>query len=176
MGASPLVVADSPGKFLVVGKVSRPHGIAGEIKVQLAPEYDGIVEAVRRVYLDDAEHPYRVLAQRAHQGGVLLRLERVVTRNAAEALRGARVLIRASDLPDLPPGEYYAYQLIGLRVVRESGEALGELSEVLRTGSNDVYVVKTAKGELLLPAIESVIRAVDLEAGTMTVIVPEGLE
>lgn len=169
-------MAESLHKFLAIGKVSRPHGIAGEIKVQLAPEYDGVLEAVRRVYLNDAEHPYRVLAQRAHQGGVLLRLERVATRNAAEALRGARVLIRTSDLPDLPPGEYYTYQLIGLRVVRESGEALGELSEVLRTGSNDVYVVKTADGELLLPAIESVIRGIDLEAGTMTVIVPPGLE
>lgn len=169
-------MTESLHKFLAIGKVSRPHGIAGEIKVQLAPEYEGVLEAVRRVYLNDAEHPYRVLAQRAHQGGVLLRLERVATRNAAEALRGARVLIRTSDLPDLPPGEYYTYQLIGLRVVRESGEALGELSEVLRTGSNDVYVVKTADGELLLPAIESVIRGIELEAGTMTVIVPPGLE
>lgn len=169
-------MTESLHKFLAIGKVSRPHGIAGEIKVQLAPEYEGVLEAVRRVYLNDAEHPYRVLAQRAHQGGVLLRLERVATRNAAEALRGARVLIRTSDLPDLPPGEYYTYQLIGLRVVRESGEALGELSEVLRTGSNDVYVVKTADGELLLPAIESVIRGIDLKAGTMTVIVPPGLE
>ncbi|MCS7056114.1 MAG: ribosome maturation factor RimM [Thermoflexales bacterium] len=169
-------MAESRPRFLVVGKVSRPHGIAGEIKVQLAPEYEGVLDGVGRIYLNDAEHPYRLLACRPHQGGVLLRLERVTTRNAAEALRGARVLIRTSDLPVLPPGEYYAYQLIGLRVVRESGEVLGELSEVLRTGSNDVYVVKTAMGELLLPAIESVIRSIDLATGTMTVVVPEGLE
>lgn len=144
--------------------------------MQLAPEYAGVFGSVGRVYLNDAAHPYRVLSHRAHQGGVLLRLERVATRNAAEALRGARVLICTGDLPALPPGEYYAYQLVGLRVVRESGEALGELSEVLRTGSNDVYVVKTANGELLLPAIESVIRAIDLDAGTMTVVVPAGLK
>jgi 16S rRNA processing protein RimM len=169
-------VAELLRKFLIIGKVSRPHGIAGEIKVQLAPEYEGVFDGVGRVYLNDAEHPYRVLSHRVHQGGVLLRLEHIVNRNAAEALRGARVLICTSDLPALPPGEYYTYQLIGLRVVRESGEALGELSEVLRTGSNDVYVVKTTTGELLLPAIESVIRAIDLEAGTMTVVVPAGLE
>lgn len=169
-------MAEPLRRFLVVGKVSRPHGIAGEIKVQLAPEYEGILDGVACVYLDDAEHPYRVLSHRVHQGGVLLRLERVATRNAAEALRGARVLICTRDLPALPPGEYYTYQLIGLRVVRESGETLGTLSEVLRTGSNDVYIVKTAVGELLLPAVESVIRAIDLDAGTMTVVVPAGLE
>lgn len=144
--------------------------------MQLAPEYEGILDGVARIYLDDAEHPHRVLSQRPHQGGVLLKLDRIATRNAAEALRGARVLVCTRDLPALPPGQYYTYQLIGLRVVRESGEALGELSEVLRTGSNDVYVVKTAAGELLLPAIESVIRTIDLAAGTMTVVVPAGLE
>ncbi len=168
-------MAESRRKFLVVGKVSRPHGIAGEIKVQLAPAYEGVLDGIKRVYLNDAGHPYRILSHRAHQGGVLLKLERVATRDAAEALRGARVLIYTGDLPALPSGEYYAHQLIGLRVVHESGELLGTLSEVLRTGSSDVYVVKAAAGELLLPAIESVIRAIDLDAGTMTVTVPEGL-
>jgi len=159
-----------------VGKVSRPHGIAGEIKVQLAPEYAGALDEIERVYLYDAEHPHRILSRRPHQGGVLLKLERIATRDAAEAVRGARVIIQTQDLPELPPGEYYAHQLIGLRVVRESGEELGRISEVLRTGSNDVYVVRTGAGELLLPALESVIREINLDAGTMKVMVPEGLE
>ncbi len=144
--------------------------------MQLAPEYEGVLDGIEQIYLDNTERPHRVLSRRAHQGGILVRLDGIVTRNAAEAVRGARVIVRVGDLPELLPGEYYAYQLIGLRVVSESGEALGELSEVLRTGSNDVYVVKTAAGELVLPAIESVVRKIDLEAGTMTVVVPEGLE
>lgn len=168
-------MAKSQRKFLVVGRVSRPHGIAGEIKVQLSSGYEGVLDVIERIYLNDAGHPYRILSHRAHQGGVLLRLERITTRDAAEALRGARVLIDTGDLPALPSGEYYAHQLIGLRVASASGEVLGTLSEVLRTGSNDVYVVKAADRELLLPAIESVIRAIDLDAGTMTVTVPEGL-
>jgi 16S rRNA processing protein RimM len=170
-------VAKSRPKLLVVGTVSRPHGIAGEVKVQLSPFYEGVLDEIGRVYLNDARHPYRILSQRAHQGGVLLKLERIATRDAAEALRGARVLVDTGDLPALPSGEYYAHQLIGLRVANEAGEVLGTLSEVLRTGSNDVYVVRAANTdqELLLPAIESVIRAIDLDAGTMTVTVPEGL-
>jgi 16S rRNA processing protein RimM len=66
--------------------------------------------------------------------------------------------------------------LIGLRVLRASGEEIGRLSEVLRTGSNDVYVVQGSSGQLLLPALREVVRAVDLVAGTMIVEVPAGLE
>jgi 16S rRNA processing protein RimM len=169
-------VSNSPTQLLVIGRVSRPHGIAGELKVQLGPEYAGALQSVRRVYLDGDAQPYRVLGYREHQGAALLKLDRVATRNDAEALRGARVAIHVSDLPELPAGSFYTHQLVGLRVLRHTGEPLGQLSEVLATGSNDVYVVKTPAGELLLPALESVIVAVDLVAGTMHVAVPDGLE
>ncbi len=162
---------------LIVGTVSRPHGIVGEVKVQLWPEYSGALEGVRRIYLDDDTTPYRVRGYREHQGAALLVLDRVADRNAAEALRGARVSISVTDLPDLPEGAYYAHQLVGMHIVRaESGEPIGTLVEVLATGSNDVYVVKKAEGELLLPVIESVVRAVDLATGTIRVVVPDGLE
>ncbi len=149
----------------------------GEVKVQLQPEYAGALEGVRRVYLDDDATPYHIRGYREHQGAALLKLDRVADRNAAEVLRGARVSIASTDLPNLPEGAYYAHQLVGMRVIlAESGELIGTLAEVLATGSNDVYVVKKADGELLLPVIESVVRAVDLAAGTISVVVPEGLE
>lgn len=162
--------------LLVIGAIARPHGILGEVKVQLAPGYAGALQGVRRVYLADDETPCRVLKYREHQGAALLKLDRLATRNDAEAVRGVRVAIRASDLPPLPEGTYYTHQLVGVRVVRQSGEPIGELSEVLATGSNDVYVVRTATGELLLPALESVILSIDLEGRLMRVTVPEGLE
>jgi len=163
-------------KLLVVGKVTRPHGIAGEVKVQPAPSYEALLAEVERVYLGDGRRPHRVLARRPHQGALLLRLERVANRNDAEALRGAAVLVSLEDVPALPAGAYYPYQLVGLRVLRASGEEIGRLSEVLRTGSNDVYVVERASGQLLLPALSDVVRSVDLAAGTMIVDVPAGLE
>lgn len=165
-----------PFQTFTIGRITRAHGIAGEVKAQLAPEFAGALDGIRRIYLNDETQPRRVRGKREHQGALLLRLEGVATRNDAEALRGAIVAIRLEDLPRLPAGEYYSHQLVGLRVQRESGEPIGTLSEVLATGSNDVYVVKTATGEMLLPALESVVRAVNLEEGVMTVVVPAGLE
>lgn len=169
-------VTQQPLQTLSIGKVTRPHGIAGEVKVQLAPEYAGALDGVRRIYLDQEAQPRRVRGMREHQGALLLRLDGVATRNDAEALRGATVSIRLEDLPRLKEGEYYSHQLVGLRVQREGGAPLGVLAEVLGTGSNDVYVVKTATGELLLPALDSVVRSVNLQEGVMIVVVPEGLE
>lgn len=165
-----------PSQFLVIGKITRAHGIAGEVKVQLAPGFAGALDGVRRIYLNDEAQPRRVRGRRAHQDALLLRLDGVTTRNDAEALRGATVAIQLEDLPPLPEGEYYSHQLVGLRVQREGGEPIGTLTEVLATGSNDVYVVKTATGELLLPALESVVRAINLDEGVMVVVVPAGLE
>ena len=168
--------SQSQPSFLEIGTISRPHGITGELKLQISPEYLGALEGVKRVYLNGSSQPTRLLSCRPHQNALLVTLEGVNTRNDAEALRGARVSIRMVELPRLPEGEYYSYQLVGLHVRDEAGQDLGELSEVLATGSNDVYVVKSETGkELLLPAIESVIRKIDLEAGVITVVVPEGL-
>jgi 16S rRNA processing protein RimM len=162
--------------MLEVGVVTRPHGIAGEVKVQLLPEYLEALEGARFVYLDDSSQPRRIQAYRVHQGAALLRLERVDTRNDAEELRGARVSIRLRELPKLPEGEFYSHDLLGMNVYAESGEPIGQLTEVLGTGSNDVYVIKRADGtELLLPAIESVVKEIDVEKRVMKVVVPEGL-
>lgn len=162
--------------LLEIGTISRPHGIAGEVKVQTSPEYLGALDGVKRVYLNDSPQPTRIQSYRPHQNALLLKLEGVNTRNDAEALRGIRVSIRARELPKLDEGEYYSHELIGLHIVDEAGQDIGELTEVLATGSNDVYVVKTNAGkELLLPAIQSVIRKIDLQARIINVVIPQGL-
>jgi len=84
--------------------------------------------------------------------------------------------VKAADLPRLPEGQYYHHQLLGLSVVDETGQVLGELAEILETGANDVYLVKTPLGkELLLPAIEDVILGVPLERKEMSVRPPDWL-
>ncbi len=160
-----------------IGTVSRPHGVTGEVKVRLAPEFvDALdTDAIKRVYLNDAEAPVNVLGCRVHQEALLLRLAGVTTRNAAETLRGVRVSLDERDLPELGDGEYYAHELIGFDVRDEEGQSLGELTEVLATGSNDVYVVVNDGVELLLPAIESCIQDIDFDTRIMTVRVPDGL-
>ncbi len=133
-------------------------------------------DALPRVYLNNSDKPLRVLSMRPHQGALLLRLEGVVTRNDSEAIRGAVLSIDTGDLPKLDGDEYYAHDLIGFSVVRENGDVLGELVEVLATGSNDVYVVARQSGELLLPVIDSCIKAIDRTARVISVVVPDGLE
>jgi 16S rRNA processing protein RimM len=162
--------------FLVVGVITRAHGIAGEVKVQTSPGYQQALDGVHRVYLNGSEQGTRIESQRTHQNAILLKLEGVNTRSDAEAMRGVTLAIKVHELPELPAGEFYAHQLVGLRVVDDAGTELGQLSDVLATGSNDVYIVKKPDGsELLLPAIESVIRKIDLDAHAMSVVVPPGL-
>lgn len=161
-----------------IGRVSRPHGIIGEVKVQLVKEYaDALLTIdVKSVFLDASEIPTKVRKCRVHQGAMLLLLEGVNTRNDSENMRGTIVSVNAADLPGLGDGEYYAHDLIGMRVALENGDVLGELVDVLATGSNDVYVVEKTDGtELLLPAIDSCVKNIDFVGELVTVVIPDGL-
>lgn len=164
-------------KLIVIGRITRPHSISGEVKVQLEQGFETVFDdALPRVYLNNSDKPMRVLSMRPHQGALLLRLEGVVTRNDSEAIRGALLSIDPGDLPKLDGDDYYAHDLIGFSVVRENGDVLGELVEVLATGSNDVYVIARESGELLLPVIDSCVKSIDRDARLIKVLVPEGLE
>lgn len=109
-------------------------------------------------------------------GYALLRLEGLESVETVRSLAGQWLVAPGEPVPDLPPGEYYHYQLVGLEVVTDQGEELGTLQEVLVTGSNDVYVVRSATGdEILLPAISQVVKDVDLPAGRILVHLIDGL-
>ncbi len=118
----------------------------------------------------------RVEFLKPHKDRYLLAIEGLTSRERAEEWRGQEVFLRGGDTEALPEDTYYHWQILGLQVVSERGEALGVLEKVLETGANDVYVVTGPGGEeLLLPAIEEVVREVDLEAGRMVVHLLEGL-
>ncbi|HAI08473.1 MAG TPA: 16S rRNA processing protein RimM, partial [Dehalococcoidia bacterium] len=85
------------------------------------------------------------------------------------------ITVPASEVPELPPGEFYHFQLLDLRVLTEEGEELGTVSDILETGSNDVYVVTGGSGEILIPALADVVKDIDLEKGVMLVSLPDGL-
>lgn len=90
-------------------------------------------------------------------------------------LVGQQLTVPETAVPDLPEGEYFHYQIVGLQVLTEEGEDLGKVSEILETGSNDVYVTMGDAGELLIPALADVIREVRLSDGVMVVNLPDGL-
>ena len=120
--------------------------------------------------------PSRVVRARKIKGGLRVHLDLVNDRTHAESLRGALLTVPRDEVPPLPEGSYYHFQIVGIDVWTEGGECLGTVREILPTGGNDVYVVRDADGkEVLLPALEGVVRQVDLEANRMVVSLPEGL-
>ena len=133
----------------------------------------GRFEELERVFVGG--RPYTVRSARDQGGTVRLRLQGVTTREAAESLRDQLVEIPRVEAGPLPEGQYYHQQIIGLRVRTETGDDLGTVAEILPTGANDVYLVRGAGPEMLVPAIGDVVRSIDLEAGVVTVAVVEGL-
>ena len=162
-------------EFLAIGRVLRPHGVRGELLLETLTDFPQPLDDVETVYLGEAAEPHPLDSVRLHRGQRLIRLKDCSDRDAAEVFRGQLVQIRIEASGPPPPGSYYHHQIIGLAVVTDAGEALGEVTEILETGANDVYVVAGPSGELLLPALQSVILHVDLDAKRMTVHLLEGL-
>ena len=129
------------------------------------------------LYVGPEYRPYTLRRMRRHSDGMIVRLEGISDRNTAETLRGMFVHISIDDAIPLEEGEYYLFQIEGIRVIVEDTEQeLGRLTGVIETGANDVYVVTTPDDrEILIPAIPEVIRQVDTITGVMTVHLLEGL-
>ncbi len=154
----------------------RPHGVRGALLVE---GYSHLIESLRpegQVFLGEARIPATVRDFRRHQKNFLLLIEGCHDRNAAERFRGQDIFVPFENARALGEGEYYHWQIIGLAVITEAGEALGVVEEILETGANDVYLVRGEGGEtLLLPAIPEVILQVDLEAERLVVHLLPGL-
>jgi len=167
-------------RYLAVGRVSRPHGVRGELRVEVLTDYPGRLGQHAYFYLASPDSPeivrrYPVEKLRRHKEVLLLKLGGCDDRNGAEELRGQLVQIPTEEAVPLEEGEYYDFQLIGVKVKAESGESLGQVVEVLKTGANDIYVVRGPWGEVLLPAVKDVVLKLDLEARQMVVHLLPGL-
>jgi 16S rRNA processing protein RimM len=167
--------------YLLLGEVLRPHGIRGELRIRLLTDYPERIAQLETIYLaDDPEPqkpaPYKVAGMRRNGEFGLLKLRGIDDRDQAERLRGLYVLVDMQHAVPLEEGEFYLYQLLGLRVETNAGEALGTLVDVLETGANDVYIVDSPRyGEVLIPVTDETIVQTDIEAGVVTVQLPEGL-
>ncbi|MDI3280529.1 MAG: ribosome maturation factor RimM [Bacillota bacterium] len=180
-------------KFILIGEVVAPQGRRGEVRVLPLTDWPERFRLLRRVFLvpprqgqggagGKAEEPLlecqieKVWFQRQF---VILKWAGCEDISTAERWRGALVAIPRAEALELPPGRYYLFQIVGLTVVTEGGEVLGEVVAVQPTGANDVYVVKRpgpGRGkELLLPATREVIREIDLERRRMVVRLLPGL-
>jgi 16S rRNA processing protein RimM len=168
-------------RYLIVGEVLGAHGLDGELKVELTTDDPHRFRWLDRVFVgpEDEEPVARPLkGYRLHKGRALIRLEGCNDRTTAEAFRGMLLQVPREEAIPLEEGEYFEHQILGLAVWTLDGEHLGQVTEIIYTGANDVYVVRSAgpdRREILIPAIADVVLRVDLEAGSLTVALPEGL-
>ena len=167
-----------PGVYLVVGVLRRPHGVRGDLLLDVQTDFPERLKPGTTIYLGDAKKAFKITRRRPHNEGMILGLEGIVTAEQAARYRTQLVYVPAEDRPPLPEGEYYHHQVLGLKVVDETGRLLGVVTEIIQTGANDVYVVSSqtpAAREILIPAIKQVLEEVNLETGTMRVRLLPGL-
>jgi 16S rRNA processing protein RimM len=161
-----------------LGRVVGVHGLKGMVRVGItgrSVDFDPETFMALGEILLGGE-PFRVVKAARGSGHVLVRLAGIDSRDEALALMGREVQGEAGRFPELPPGEYYWFQVLGLTVMHAGdGTVLGTLSEIWPTGAHDVFVVRRGKREVLLPAVEEVIQEIDLEGGCIKVRPPEGL-
>jgi 16S rRNA processing protein RimM len=167
-------------RWIEIGQIVKPHGLAGRVKVLSYLESDRLLPSLRDAWIgpnrDSAKRYSIENVRREGRTHFSLKIEGIEDRNAADALRGLTVSVPYERLETLPDDEYYWEDLIGLAVVTEDGKPLGRIEGIFPTGSNDVYVCKSGGKEILLPAIDEVIRSVNIEAGTVVVRLLKGLE
>ncbi len=169
-----------PAGHMAVGQIVGVHGLYGEIKVEAYTDNPERFAPGVTLLLGEELEPVTVESVRPHKSNLLVRLEEVEDRTAAEDVRGLWLYVAEADAAELEQGAYWIHDIIGLQVVTSDGTAIGKISDVFPTGANDVYVVQPAAGvnggrEVLLPALTDVVERVDLPAGIMVIRLPDGL-
>jgi 16S rRNA processing protein RimM len=170
----------APKKDLVlIGKIVGAHGLKGTSKIQSYAESLEIFKSGTVLLVcspEGRENRYEIDGVKSHSRGALLTLKEVTGRDQAKSLIGSELYIEKAELPELEDGAYYWFDLIGMNVYTSDDRYIGRLDSIIETGANDVYVVKDAEREILVPALESVVRSIDIESKIMRVELPEGLE
>jgi 16S rRNA processing protein RimM len=163
-----------------VGRIVRPHGVRGELVVEPSTDSPDVRFAVDPVLLvtlrSGAQRTLTITAARPHSGRLLVCLDGVLGRDAAEELRGAQLFAGTADLPPTDdPDEFYDHELEGLAVRTVEGEPIGTLREVLHGPGGELLVVDGEDGEVLVPFVREIVTEVDPKAGTILIDPPPGL-
>lgn len=164
--------AEPDAGYVAVGRVLGPFGLKGELRVQALSDNADRFKPKAKLWA--GQQPVSVAMAREAQGHLYLTFKGFPDRESVDKFRHALLQIPEAELPPLPEGEYYRFQLIGLTVVNREDEVLGTLDEIIETGANDVYRVHPAEGaDLLLPALADAVVSIDLGARRMVVDPPD---
>jgi 16S rRNA processing protein RimM len=164
-------------EYIHIGKIVNTHGNRGALKVFPLTDYPERFRQMTqvKVSLNEQISVLNIEEVSYHQKFVILKIREITDMNAALAYKNGFIIVERQELMTLPKGSYYIFELIGLVVYDLCGQQLGRITEVIHTGSNDVYVVETESKPLLVPALKKVVLNIDLDRGRMTVQLPEGL-
>lgn len=147
---------------IAVGKITKAHGVRGEVSVLSLTEIPDRFEPGSVLHLENGR-ALTVDRARRHHGGFIASFTEVRDRNAADLLRGQYLFVPESELPELPEGSYWPHEIEGCEVVTEDGRSLGTIVEIIHTEANDVWVARSGNEEILIPALRDVIVSVDLD-------------
>ena len=159
--------------WIPVGRVTRTHGLKGELKFFPADQGDLVVQNDQQIRL--GETTFKIKSVRGAKSPFIVKLEGVDSIEAAQSLSGQEVLVAKEDFESLPEGEYYRFEIEGLKAFDDTGKYYGVIEEIIATGSNDVYVVRGDGKEWLVPMIDSVVQNIDMEEGKLIFHCVEGL-
>ena len=163
--------------YLNVGFLRRPHGVRGEIMLEIQTEHPEIFIPDAQFYIGEEHQPYTIASSRPHKKGILLSFENIQDRDKIGKFRNTHVYAKISELPKLDDHEFYDYEIIGLEIIEEATKkSLGKIKEIIKTGANDVYVAMQDDGkEILIPAIPDVVLEIDIDSKIMYVFLLDGL-
>ncbi len=166
--------------YLEVGKIVNTHGLRGEVKVVPWTDYPDDFEDIEYVYAQrrgGERERLDIKNIKYQKNNLIVKFAQINSIDEAETYKNLVLTADRDTLGELPEGVYYIADLIGLEVVKETGERIGEICDVINTGANDIYVVKReGKKDMLIPVIDDVVKKVDLENKMVTVELMEGLE
>ena len=157
---------------LVIGEITKPQGVRGELKVRPITADPGRFEGLETAWLKrgDAYEPVRLTVSRVTPEAVFLYIDGIRDRTEAEKLRGELLYVDRAHALELDEDSTFLCDLIGLQGLTDDGRDLGRIRDVMQPGGNDVYVFRGPLGEVLVPALKSVVAGVDLEAGVMCLV------
>lgn len=164
--------------MITIGQIVRPQGTRGEVKILPMTDVPERFYHLKKATLADrADNRMEVEVERATyiQQSVILKLKGVDTVHDADRLRNMFLLVQSNEVYPLPEGQYSLFEILRLEVLTELAERIGRVENVIQLKSNDVYVVRSVKGEVLIPAIKEIVKAIDTEGGRIIIDPMEGL-
>ena len=165
-------VPDAGNVRIVIGRVGAAHGIRGELRIIPLTDFPERFAALREVMVGD--ELLHIESAKPQGKNFLIRFREYAVREEAQRLTGRLLTVARAEVAPLDEGEYYVFDIVGLTVYDEEDNELGTVENVLKTGSNDVYAVRSEDGrEILIPALRSVVREIDVPGGRMTVRFPQ---